>query len=141
MSNEKLKSLFNNNGPFDMHPQRAVLPLAIALGLAMPAQAAPSTRRGEISVAQVVELIRRSSTDNAARNAAMAYLAGVGETTGLLMAEAGRRAAPGIGCARPLAISSATALAALSRTDKAEWQETAATPVLVDDMLNRAGCR
>lgn len=115
--------------------------VAISLGLAFPSQAVPTTGKGEISVAQVIDLIQRSSRDNAARNAAMAYLAGVGETTGLLVGEAGRRASDSITCARPLGISSDAALAALSRTKKGKRDETAATPILVEDMLSRAGCR
>ena len=115
--------------------------LALSLGLALPAQATPSTPTGAISIAQVVDLIQRSPQDNAARNAAMAYLAGVGETTGLMVAEARRRASVSISCQRPLGISSSAALAALSRADKATWGRTAATPILVEDMLTRAGCR
>ena len=114
--------------------------LSLSLGLALPAQATPSTPTGAISVAQVVDLIQRSPKDNAAQNAAMAYLAGVGEATGLLVAEAGRRASVSITCARPLGISSTAALAALSRADKGTWARTAATPILVEDMLSRAGC-
>ena len=124
-----------------MNTLRAAALLALSLGLALPAQAAPSTPDGEISVAQVVDLLERSPTDNAARNAAMAYLAGVGETTGLLVAEAGRRAPASITCIRPLALSSAAVLAALSRVEKGTRDKTAATPILVDDMLRRAGCR
>ncbi len=113
----------------------------LSLGLALPAQAVPSTPNGAISVAQVVDLIQRSPKDNAARNAAMAYLAGVGETAGLLVTEARRRGLPGVTCARPLGISSTAALAALSREEKGKWGKIAATPILVDDMLRRAGCR
>ncbi len=124
-----------------MNTLRAAALLALSLGLASPGQAAPSTPAGEISVAQVVDLLERSPTDNAARNAAMAYLAGVGETTGLLVAEVGRRAPASIACTRPLALSSAAVLAALSRVEKGTRDKTAATPILVDDMLRRAGCR
>ncbi len=123
-----------------MNAIRTVL-LTLSLGLALPAEATPTTPAGEISVAQVVDLIQRSPKDTAARNAAIAYLAGVGETTGLLVAEAERRSSVSITCARPLGISSVAAFAVLSRTDKATWTKTAATPILVEDMLNRAGCR
>ncbi|WP_371345945.1 hypothetical protein [Ancylobacter sp. IITR112] len=132
-----------------MNPLPAAL-LALALGVCLPAYATPtrstpttsipSTSTGAISIAQVVDLIQRAPNDNAARNAATAYLAGVGEATGVLVAEAGRRAAIGLTCARPLGMSSAAALAALSRIDKGRWSQTAATPILVDDMLGRAGC-
>lgn len=115
--------------------------LALPLGLALPAHATPTTPTGAISVAQVVDLIQRAPKDNAARNAAMAYLAGVGEATGLLVAEAGQRSSVSLTCDRPLGMSSGAALAALSRADRAQWDKTAATPILVEDMLNRAGCR
>ena len=124
-----------------MNTLRAAALLALSLGLASPGQAAPSTPAGEISVAQVLDLLERSATDNAARNTAMAYLAGVGETAGLLVAEAERRAPASIACTRPLALSSAAVLATLARVDKGTWDKTAATPILVDDMLRRAGCR
>ena len=125
----------------EMNMKYAALLVGIFLGIGLPAQAAPSTRDGEISVAQVAELIQRSSSDNAARNAAMAYLAGVGETTGLLIAEAERRTPGSITCTAPLGISSDTAFAALSRMDRGKWGQTAATPILVNDMLSRAGYR
>lgn len=121
--------------------KRTALLLAMVFGLAPPAMAVSSTSAGEISIAQVADLLRRSAGDNAARNAAMAYLAGVGETAGVLMAQSGRRAGGGITCAAPLRMSSDAAVAALSRTDRTKWAETAATPVLVNDMLKRAGCR
>ncbi|HWU62726.1 MAG TPA: hypothetical protein VN112_11935 [Ensifer sp.] len=121
--------------------KRTILISLTCLSFALPAKAAPTTATGEISVAQVIDLIKRSPTDNAARNAAVAYLAGVGETTGLLMEKASGRPQGGMACARSLGISGEAALAALSRTDKAIWEQTAATPILVNDMLNRAGCR
>lgn len=124
-----------------MSIKSAALFLLVGLSLSSPAQAGPSTAKGEISVSQVVELIERAPTDNGARNAAMAYLAGVGESTGAMMAEIRQLAPEAIKCARPLAMSSPMALAALSGTDKEKWDETAATPILVDDMLKRAGCR
>jgi len=124
-----------------MNMKCTIVTAVACFGFALPATALPSTAAGETSVAQVVDLIQRSSTDTAARNAAMAYLAGVGEATGLLIKEAGVRAPDSITCARPLGISSDAALAALSRTDKASWKQTAATPILVNDMMGRAGCR
>lgn len=114
--------------------------LTLCAGLAFPAHATSSTPTGAISVAQVVELLQRAPKDNAARNAAMAYLAGVGEATGLLVAEAGRRASVRVSCAKPLGISDTDALAALSGVDQGRRDKTAATPLLVDDMLRRAGC-
>lgn len=123
-----------------MKTQRTIFIVLACLGLGSPVKAASTTSAGEISIAQVADLIQRSAADNAARNAAIAYLAGVGEATGLLIKEAGGRATGSITCARPLGISSESALAALSRTDKDKWGETAATPILVGDMLARASC-
>ena len=124
-----------------MTMQRAFLAaVAGALVLTVPVQAASSTSKGQISITQVVQLIEQSSQDNAARNAAMAYLAGVGEATGLLVAESARRPS-GVSCQSALSISSESALAAVSRTARGKWSETAATPILVEDMLDRAGCR
>lgn len=121
--------------------QHATCLLAITFGLACSVQAAPSTPNGEISAAQVIEMIQRAPKDKAARNAAMAYLAGVGETTGLLVAQARQRSTASITCTKPLGISGEAALTALLRLDQKVWAKTAATPILVDDMLKRAGCR
>ncbi|MDO1581456.1 hypothetical protein [Rhizobium oryzicola] len=115
-----------------MNMKCAMLMTLSCLGCTAPAKAAPTTSAGEISVAQVVELIQRSSSETAARNAAMAYLAGVGEATGLLVKKT---------CARPLGISSEAALAAFAHTEKSRWGQMAATPILVNDMLSRASCR
>lgn len=82
----------------------------------------------------MVELIEKSDSDTAARNAAVAYLAGVGETVGIMIAEAGA-------CHTTLSLSSDAAIAAVSGIDRAKWVETPATPLLVSDMLSRAGCR
>lgn len=137
----KLKLLFYDNGACEMTMKCTTLISLACLSFALPAMAAPSTTAGEISVAQVVELIQSSTTDNAARNAATGYLAGLGEATGLMIERANVRAPDSITCTRPLGISDDAALAALSRTDKTKWKQTAATPILVNDMLSRAGCR
>lgn len=119
----------------------ATIAILLSIALCLPAQSAPSTSAGQISVAQVIDLIQRSPSDNGARNAAMAYLSGVGEATGLLIASARERASDSIVCSGALGMSSQAALAALSRLDPQSWAETAATPILVDDMLARADCR
>ncbi|SMQ58135.1 hypothetical protein SAMN06295905_0029 [Devosia lucknowensis] len=119
---------------------RTLKVLALLSLSAAPAVAASSTSTGQISVTQVINLIERSSTDNAARNAVMAYLAGVGEATSLLVAESARRLEGGLVCRSTLGISSEAALIALSATASAQRQETPATPLLVADMFARAGC-
>jgi hypothetical protein len=118
--------------------KRAVLLLALTLGLAAPAMALPSTDNGQISVAQVVDLIQRAPSENAARNAAIAYLAGVGETAAVLLVEAQRL---GTSCSAPIGVSTDAALAVLSKTPEAKRGHTPATPILVFDLLDRAGCR
>lgn len=110
---------------------------------AVPAIAAPSTSKGQVSVAQLDELLSRAADDNAVRNALVAYLAGVGETAGLLLGEANALGKSSVACANPLSISDSAARSALAAagTDSSKWRETPATPILVADMLRRAGCK
>lgn len=106
-----------------------------------PAAAAPSTSKGQVSVAQLDDLLSRAADDNAVRNALVAYLAGVGETAGLLLGEANAMGKSSVACAKPLSISDTVARAALDAADSSNRAETPATPILVADMLKRAGCR
>lgn len=121
-------------------------PLAFAglLLMATPlmAQAAPTTSTGQISVAQVVELSSRAGTDPNARMTMIAYLAGVGEATGLMVGEAKQRGAS-VQCTRDFNLDENTALAAVAAAvpDRDKWTETPATPIIIADMFKRAGCR
>ncbi|HEY8357885.1 MAG TPA: hypothetical protein VIL30_10535 [Ramlibacter sp.] len=109
--------------------------------LSLPTLAASSTSNGQVSVAQVVEMIGKSGSNRAFRNISIAYLAGVGETAGLLIQQAASMGLP-TGCPAPLELSGEQALAAVKASGgEANWQETAATPVIVADMLARAGCK
>lgn len=121
---------------------RAALAIVVlTTALSHTAIAASSTSNGEVSVAQVVEMIDKSGTDRAYRNIAIAYLAGVGETAGALVEEA---AGMGLvsGCIAPLRLSHENVLAAVKASgDQSQWQETSATPIIVADMLARAGCK
>ena len=113
----------------------------VAATLAHPSHAATSTSTGQVSVTQVVEMIDKSGSDRAFRNIALAYLAGVGETAGLLIEEGVRRGMPMV-CSTHLELSATQALAAVKASgEEATWQEIAATPVIVADMLARAGCK
>jgi hypothetical protein len=108
-----------------------------------PAHAASSTSKGQISVAQVLEMITRAQSDAGARTTVIAYLAGVGEATGLMMSEAQARGAAPVHCSNAFNLDESVAVAALSAAapDEAQWSETAATPIIIADMFNRAGCR
>jgi hypothetical protein len=122
----------------------AFLRLAAAFALLAPVsiQAAPSTDTGQISISQVMEMVGRADSDAAARNMLVAYLAGVGETTGLLLAEGKARGVVAIACSRSFNLSRETAVAALlaAAPDEASWPQTAATPLILADLITRAGC-
>jgi hypothetical protein len=116
----------------------------IALSLApVTTQAAPSTNKGQISVAQVLEMITLAKADPAARTTVIAYLAGVGEATGLMMSEAQQRGVEPVHCTSSFSLDENVAVAALSAAapNQSEWTETAATPIIIADMFSRAGCR
>ena len=113
------------------------------LAISGTAQAAPSTSNGQVSVAQVLEMVTLAKSDPAARTTVIAYLAGVGEATGLMMAEAQRRGADSVHCTNAFNLDENVAVAALSAAapDQSKWPETAATPIIIADMFSRAGCR
>lgn len=114
--------------------------LFLALGLVTSftsAQGAPSTSRGEISVAQVMEMLDKASKETTARQVLVAYLAAVGETAGTLIKIAGPRAS----CHGPLNLDGRVAHQALKAAARqGNTTEVAATPLIVDDMIKRAGC-
>jgi hypothetical protein len=112
--------------------------VAIAGGTAL---AGASTSRGQISVTQVREMLDQARTNPTARQVLTAYLAGVGETAGTLM-DAARKDAPQAACKGRLSLDDKAALRALESAapDPALWAETAATPLILRDMLKRAGC-
>ncbi len=104
--------------------------------------ATPSTSKGQLSVAQLVDILQSAETDPARRQVLTAYLAGLGETVGLMIDNAGSYGAS-IRCERPMSLDVGTVTEALRRSagDQSRWGETAATPILVADMVERAGCR
>lgn len=103
-----------------------------------PVCAQPSTSRGQISVAQVKAMLDQAATNPTARQTLTAYLAGAGETAGWLL-DAGRdHGAPP--CARRLTLDAQQARDAIASAGNGAT-ETPATPLIVRDMLKRAGCR
>jgi len=121
---------------------RTILVLALACLITSTAvAAAPSTSTGRVSVAQLFDLSQRSKTDGAAHGTLVAYLFAVGETVGVLADEAKQRGFP-LGCQRTFTLSEDAAMNALrmAAPDQSAWAETAATPIIVADVLARAGC-
>lgn len=114
------------------------------LGLASsPSLAAPTTSKGQISVAQVLEMVDRAKSDPAARMTVIAYLAGVGETAGILLSQAQQRGGFPMTCRKSFTLDEGVALSALTAAapDAASWAETPATPIVIADLFSRAGCR
>ncbi|WP_257169837.1 chlorophyllide reductase [Bradyrhizobium sp. SRS-191] len=107
-----------------------------AVATTSPSTAAPSTSRGLISVAQVVQMLEKAPTDRTAQQVLTAYLAGVGEAAGAV-ASMGRAT-----CRTSLNLSTADVGQALSSAAAGQAAaETPATPLIVRDMLDRAGCK
>lgn len=100
--------------------------------------ATPSTSHGQISVAQVMEMLDKAPKENTARQVLTAYLAAVGETAGALVDAAGKTAF----CKTQFVLSDRIARKALETAgDKTNWAETPATPLIVQDMITRSGCK
>ncbi|MGY4303662.1 hypothetical protein ACVIJ6_000905 [Bradyrhizobium sp. USDA 4369] len=109
---------------------------ASAIPTVSPSFAAPSTSRGLISVTQVIQMLEKAPTDRTAQQVLTAYLAGVGEAAGAV-ASMGRAT-----CRTSLNLSAAHVGQALSSAAAGQdAAETPATPLIVRDMLDRAGCK
>lgn len=126
-----------------MSPLRLAASVAILALMSAQLMAAPSTSLGQISVAQALETAEQAKTDAGAHTAIIAYLAAIGETAGILVAEAERRHADPLDCGRSFSLSEELAVKVLMAAvpDPANWVETAATPIIIADMFDRAGCR
>jgi hypothetical protein len=112
--------------------------------LAAPALAAtPSTSTGQISVAQVMDVINRSGSDGDAAMLLAAYLGGLGETAGILLSATDSSGKRYVTCKRSMALDAKLVTAVLKKAapDKASWTETPATPLIVSALVDRAGCR
>jgi hypothetical protein len=99
-----------------------------------------STSRGQISVAQVRAMLDQAATNLTARQTLTAYLAGAGETAGWLI-DAAAKQGLSQSCTRHLSLDDKSARQALEGSAPGPATETAATPLIVHDMLKRAGCR
>ncbi|MGJ5178846.1 chlorophyllide reductase [Bradyrhizobium oligotrophicum] len=109
---------------------------ASAVATTSPSTAAPSTSRGLISVAQVMQMLEKAPADRTAQQVLTAYLAGVGEAAGAV-ASMGRAT-----CRTSLNLSAADVSQVLSSAAAGQdATATPATPLIVRDMLDRAGCK
>lgn len=97
---------------------------------------ARSTSSGLVSVAQVSELLDMAPTDRAARQILTAYLAGVGEAAGVVVNMGGAT------CRHAVSLDPAHVRLALgkNRAGGSHVDEIPATPLIVHEMLTRAGC-
>ncbi|MGX5669022.1 chlorophyllide reductase [Rhizobium daejeonense] len=116
-------------------PKLALAAAAASVTLATSSHATPSTSRGQISVAQVLQMLDRSPTDQTARQVLTAYLAGVGEAASAVTSVGGAT------CRATLSLSADTARRALKTVAARDMAETPATVLIVKDALNRAGCK
>lgn len=108
--------------------------------LSSPSAAAPSTAQGQVSVAQVIEMLDKAPTEKVARQVLTAYLSGLGEAAGVLLTTASD--AKLARCSKALSLSDTQARQALAAASRRkDRNEIAATPLLLADMARRAGCR
>ncbi len=108
--------------------------------LSSPSVAAPSTAQGQVSVAQVIEMLDKAPTEKVARQVLTAYLSGLGEAAGVLLTTANDDKLAR--CSKALSLSDTQARQALAAASRRkDRHEIAATPLLLSNMLRRAGCR
>ena len=100
-----------------------------------PAAQAP----GPITVKQVLELFDTTESDPEAGKLLFAYLSGIGETAGVVIAEA-RKSGAFSNCTGSLSLDGTSVEAALRKAG-GDSAKRAATPVILGDMFERAGCR
>lgn len=105
------------------------------------AAALPSTAKGQISVGQVMEMIEKAGTNPVARQTLVAYVAGVGEAAGVVVETIGN--GDSFACKTAFKLDTGSVRAALQTgaPRQSTWAETPATPLIIADMVKRAGCR
>lgn len=97
---------------------------------------ARSIRMSAMSGAQVVQMLDQASTNRTAQQLLTAYLAGIGEAAGAVIDSGGAK------CQRPLTLAVQDVRRAIITVSGAQQaKRVAATPLIVRDMLARAGCR
>ncbi|KRB26828.1 MULTISPECIES: hypothetical protein [Mesorhizobium] len=119
----------------------AAIGATVAFALPVAAVALPSTAMGQVSVAQVMEMIARVDSSPIAKQTLVAYVAGVGEAAGVIVDTIG--GSHMVSCKTALRLDTGSVRAALETgaPSRSNWSETPATPLIVADMVKRAGCR
>jgi hypothetical protein len=120
----------------------AAIGFMAALVVPFVAHALPSTATGQISVGQVMEMIEKAGTSPIARQTLIAYVAGVGEAAGAIVDAIGNGSRT-VSCRKSFSLDTGAVRAALEAGAPREdsWSQTPATPLIVADMVKRAGCR
>ncbi|CCV13517.1 hypothetical protein [Mesorhizobium sp. STM 4661] len=130
--------------PF-FHRKTALAIVGAAATLMQPfaATALPSTAKGQISVGQVMEMIEKADSSPTARQTLVAYVAGVGEAAGVMVDTIGNGGSRIVSCKNAFRLDTGSVRAALKTgaPRQSTWSETPATPLIVADMVKRAGCR
>ena len=108
--------------------------------LPLPIQAQQSS--GNITIAQVMDAMDNAPRHDHARQVLTAYLSGIGETAGAVLRQARDSGLAPSGCDGSMSLSWDGVVSALrsGAPDASQWQTTPATPIIVADMLARAGC-
>ncbi|MET2826936.1 chlorophyllide reductase [Mesorhizobium shangrilense] len=121
----------------------AILGAVAASMLPFAAAALPSTAKGQVSVGQVMEMIAKADSSPIAKQTLIAYVAGVGEAAGVIVDTIGSGGSHLVSCKNSFRLDTGTVRAALQMAAprQSSWSETPATPLIVADMVKRAGCR
>lgn len=119
------------------------LAVMLVMGSVEARAAAGPTAKGQVSVAQVMDMVERARMEASARETVTAYFAGIGETAGFLLAAQGADGRPFVTCSKRIAIDAASMVEALAEAapDRAQWGQVAATPILVNVIVSLGECR
>ena len=123
---------------------RIIIAIAGTVALSILPNAAfalPSTAKGQISVAQVMEMMAKADSSTVAKQVLVAYVAGVGESAGVVLDTMGKNAP--VSCRQAFSLDTASVRTALENgaPKQQSWAQTPETPLIVADMIKRAGCR
>lgn len=125
------------------HTRLSLAALLVALASAPAMAATPSTSNGQISVAQVMEMLDRADGDKHAGQLVQAYLGGLGESAGVLLSATNANGKAYVPCSKPMALNAGLVRDVLANgaPNRKSWGETAATPLIVNALVSMAGCR
>ena len=121
----------------------SLLALLLVAVTAPAIAATSSTSKGQISVAQVMQMLDRAGSDPHAGQLLQAYLGGVGESAGVLLNATDAKGKPYVSCSKPMALNAGLVRDVLANgaPNAKSWGETAATPLLVNALVSMADCR